>query len=246
MKQTDFKQYLYAGDTGFFVNFDNRSDDDAILLARQLGRHVMADQRFDGVVDVTPGFKNLLIHYNPLVTSFDTLTSSVDAILVGMTPDLDIDVRHWHVPVLYGGEAGPDLDDVAAKTGLHPDDVISAHIGSELTVAIMGFLPGLAYMKGVSPSLYLPRKSSPRAHVPVRSVGIAMDQTVIYPLVSPGGWNLIGRTPLRPFDASRNDAVLFNSGDTISFTSIDQNAFDEMDKADAHGEPIITSKGGAG
>ena len=118
--------------------------------------------------------------------------------------------------------------------------MINHHTNAELTVAIMGFLPGLAYMKGVDKSLYMPRKSSPRAHVPDRSVGIAMDQTVIYPLASPGGWNLIGRTPIHPFDPVRDTPILFKAGDVVNFTAIDGKTFDEMDKASANGELVIT------
>ncbi len=244
MKLTDNNRYLHAGDSGFFVNFDHHPDEDAVLLARQLGQIIIGEARPAGVVDVTPGLKNLLIHYDPCITSFDTLTGHVTQCLKSLDLGVSSQVRHWRIPVLYGGDAGPDIEDVAAAAGLHPDDVISRHIGKTITVAIMGFLPGLAYMKGVDPALYLPRKSSPRAHVPARSVGIAMDQTVIYPLPSPGGWNLIGRTPIRPFDHGRASPVLFAPGDAISFTSISQAEYDEIDQAASHGEDVIAPEEG--
>jgi KipI family sensor histidine kinase inhibitor len=148
--------------------------------------------------------------------------------------------RHWRIPVLYGGEAGPDIEDVANSTGLAADDVIERHLKSRLSVIIIGFLPGLAYLKGVDAKLYLPRKTSPRQHVPERSVGIAMDQTVIYPLPSPGGWNLIGRTPVRPFSSLREAPVLFNPGDTVSFTAIDGAEYARLDRAALDGEEIVS------
>lgn len=240
MQNSENNRYLYAGDTGIFVTFDDHDESDALLLARQLGHLIRGERQLNGVIDVTPGLKNLLIHYDPLETSFDAIIHAVSDMLDDLTPNDDGRARHWTLPVLYGGEAGPDLKEVADASGLHPDDVIKAHTDASLTVAIMGFLPGLAYMKGVHTSLYMPRKSSPRAHVPDRSVGIAMDQTVIYPLASPGGWNLIGRTPVHPFDPARKDPILFTAGDVVSFTAIDGKTFDDMDTASSHGEMVIT------
>ena len=240
MQNIDKKQFMSAGDTGLYVTFQDCSDDDALLLSRQLGRILTTQDKLSGIVDVTPGLKNLLVHYDPVETSFATVVAHIETIL----PDLKIDknqrFRHWRIPVLYGGEAGPDLEEVAASLNISPDEVVEKHLANILTVAIMGFLPGLAYMKGVDASLYLPRRPSPRQLVEARSVGIAMDQTVIYPLASPGGWNLIGQTPIRPFDASREEPVLFNSGDHVQFIAIDGAEFQRLDQASQGGEMVIT------
>jgi KipI family sensor histidine kinase inhibitor len=241
-KSVENNKYLNSGDSGIFVSFDDRPDAEAVLLARRLGRDVMREGG-DGIVDVTPGLKNLLIHYDPLKTSFKSLTAMLDKRLPGLMAEDAAATRHWQIPVLYGGEAGPDIEDVAQSTGLATDDVIERHLGNRLTVVIMGFLPGLAYFRGVDDQLYLPRRSSPRQHVPERSVGIAMDQTVIYPLPSPGGWNLIGRTPVRPFSPLREEPVLFNPGDTVSFTAIDDAEYARLDRAAADGEDIIKPVG---
>ena len=143
------------------------------------------------------------------------------------------------MPVLYGGEGGPDLEDVAEKTGFPPEEVISRHLSRQLTVAIMGFMPGLGYLKGIDPALTLPRRSSPRKRVPALTLGIAMDQSVIYPLTSPGGWNLIGKVPVRIFEPRRDDPILFRPGDRVSFRRVDDAEFTDLNQRAEAGETIL-------
>jgi len=183
---------------------------------------------------------NLLIQYDPLKVTAAQLTDVVDQFVSDLRIDSVPKGRLWRLPVLYGGESGPDLEDVAEKTGLSTDEVIERHSANILTVAIMGFMPGLGYMKGVDPLLYLPRRSRPREHVPALSVGIAMDQTVIYPLASPGGWNLIGRVPVRLFDPAREDPVLFRPGDQVAFEPVDVTTFKSLWQKSEEGALIIT------
>ncbi|MEC7208891.1 MAG: allophanate hydrolase subunit 1, partial [Pseudomonadota bacterium] len=148
--------------------------------------------------------------------------------------------------VCYGGEFGPDMEEVASTTGLTPDEVIARHTASVLEVAIMGFLPGLGYMTGVDEALYLPRRSEPRTHVAKGSVGIAMDQTVIYPLDSPGGWNLIGRMPIPLFDQARDNPILFSAGDRVCFYAVSRREFDELEAACADGRLPVRPEPEAG
>ncbi|XDZ66799.1 5-oxoprolinase subunit PxpB [Alphaproteobacteria bacterium LSUCC0684] len=237
-----FKRYLAAGDSGVIVNFADHDQNEATLLARGLADTMRAedDPLLAGVRDYIPGMANLLIQYDPLRITAAELISLVAPRLSALKIDAIPEGRLWRLPVLYGGEAGPDLNEVAAKTGLSTDEVITRHSANILTVAIMGFMPGLGYMKGVDPALYLPRRPRPRQHVPALTVGIAMDQTVIYPLASPGGWNLIGRVPVRLFDPVREDPVLFRPGDRVAFEPVDETMFRELwQKAEA-GEAIIS------
>jgi len=231
--------YMSASDQGLIVSFAAFSDADAIVLSRRLGELMRANPPH-GLRDVIPGMNNLLIHYDSLVTSQQTLKIDLQAMLLKLDTDASAQHRHWRLPVCYGGEYGEDLPEVATRCGFTEDEVIARHTQNTLTVAIMGFLPGLAYMKGVDDALYLPRRSSPRQHVPALSLGIAMDQTVIYPLASPGGWNLIGRVPVRPFDGQRDDPVLFRAGDRVSFYAIDDDEYRRLDAAALAGEAIIT------
>lgn len=237
--------FLQSADSGLIVSFAQWDADEAVVASRQLAKLIWqhsADgvQAASGVRDLIPGLNNLLIQYDPLQTSSAALKEMVTEILPNLRLDASTDARHWQLPMIYGGDYGPDLADVASAVGLSPDEVIACHGSNQLTVAIMGFLPGLGYLKGVDKKLYLPRKSSPRQHVPALSVGIAMDQSVIYPLASPGGWNLIGRTPVRLFDPTRDEPVLFAAGDLVSFLAIDEAEFLRLDAAAAGGEDIIS------
>jgi KipI family sensor histidine kinase inhibitor len=130
-----------------------------------------------------------------------------------------IAAREVQIPVAYGGDDGPDLTDVAAHTGLAPDEVVRRHCAGEYVVYLLGFLPGFAFMGGLPPELATPRRAEPRTAVPARSVGIGGEQTGIYPLASPGGWNLIGRTPLELFDPSAKEPTLLRPGDRVRFVA---------------------------
>ncbi|MGC6484968.1 MAG: 5-oxoprolinase subunit PxpB [Candidatus Puniceispirillales bacterium] len=237
------QRYRTAGDSGVIVCFDDHPMDEATVLARQLAQE-LKDQPppFAAAIrDLIPGLNNVCIQYDARLFSSDEIKSYVDALLPGLNPLGASSGTHWCIPAVYGGEYGPDLNDVAAATGLDPDEVIQRHTARPLTVAIMGFMPGLGYLKGVDEALYLPRKSSPRAVVPARSLGIAMDQSVIYPLESPGGWNLIGRVPVRPFDPAREDPILFRPGDRVSFTAVDAASFADLEQRVSAGEQVITT-----
>ena len=231
--------FINASDQGVIVDFSAFNADDAILFSRLLGQR-LRDDRIKGMIDAIPGMNNLLICYDSIVTSHNAISEQALSLVTGIDADDQTASRLWRLPVCYGGEYGPDLEDVATQKDLKPEDVITRHTANELTVAIMGFLPGLAYMKGVDESLYLPRRSSPRQHVPALSLGIAMDQTVIYPLASPGGWNLIGRVPFRPFDANRDDPVLFRAGDRVQFYAVDQGEFQQFEDDLANGRLALT------
>ena len=234
-----------SSDQGLVISFAGFDDADAVLLSRQLGQRVAA-ATIPGVRDTIPGMNNLLICYDSRLTSASTITAKALDLALGMDSHDHVGSRSWRLPVCYGGAMGPDLDEVAAATNLTPEQVIETHTAHPLSVAIMGFFPGLAYMKGVDNTLYRPRRSSPRQHVPALSLGIAMDQTVIYPLSSPGGWNLIGRVPFRPFDAARDDPVLLRPGDQVRFYAIDEAEFERLDEAAAAGQTIVMPEEGGG
>ena len=237
-------KFMNASDQGVVISFAEFPESDAILFSRQLGQR-FHDAAPIGLRDVIPGMNNLLICYDVLRCSAKDMIALALDLALGLDASSNIACRHWRIPVCYGNDAGgddfgPDLTEVATATGLSPQAVIERHTNHDLTVAIMGFLPGLAYMKGVDDALYLPRRSTPRQRVPALSVGIAMDQTVIYPLESPGGWNLIGRIPIHPFNPSRVDPVLFRAGDRISFYAVDRKTYDQMHQASSNGEDVVT------
>jgi antagonist of KipI len=172
-----------------------------------------------GIVDVVPAYSSLLVSFDHEVLAPDNLQEQISH-LDCESLEVGHDSSQSHtIPVVYGGDYGPDLPVVAALHGLSADDVIKAHTSQPFKVAFLGFLPGFPYMAGVSPSIATPRLSTPRSNVPAGSVGIAGTQTGIYPLNSPGGWRLIGRTDVQLWDPYRLEPALLAPGDSIRFVA---------------------------
>jgi 5-oxoprolinase (ATP-hydrolysing) subunit B len=169
------------------------------------------------VLEVVPGMNNLTLVFDPLEADHDALAAQLlaawNAANVTSTAGREVEI-----PVHYGGESGPDLQVVADHSGLAVDDIVRRHSSGEYVVFFLGFQPGFAYMGGLDAALHTPRRASPRLEVPAGSVGIGGEQTGIYPATSPGGWQLIGRTDLPLFDASRRPPTLLQPGDRVRFT----------------------------
>ena len=213
----------------------------ARTLSQQIEQMRLAG-KLAGITDIVPGLASLLVHYDPLHITAEQIKSAVAMLLESSDDSPSRPTRKWCLPVLYGGAAGPDLEEVARRCQMTADEVIERHCRTELEIGIMGFLPGLAYMTGLDSALHLPRRSEPRTHVPGGSVAIAMDQTVIYPLDSPGGWNLIGKMPIPLFDAKRPEPVLLAAGEKISFRAITPAEYDTLQYACADGQLPITAE----
>jgi KipI family sensor histidine kinase inhibitor len=171
-----------------------------------------------GVADVVPAYLALTVFYDPLHATFGEISESVTAILAnGEHPGEGDPPRHHVIPVRYDGM---DLESVAEQTSLSLDQVIEAHLGRTYTVDLLGFVPGWAYLSELDARLRIPRRAQPRPRVPAGSVAIAANQTGIYPLDTPGGWHIIGRTDAVMFDARRNHPALLHAGDTVQFERV--------------------------
>jgi KipI family sensor histidine kinase inhibitor len=174
-------------------------------------------RRLVGVDDVVPAYATILVSFDPAQTDPSSLEREIREITYSLPTRPDLPEREVVIPTVYGGAFGPDLDDVASHTGLSPDEVIARHSGTLYRVACGGFAPGWDYLMGLPPDLATPRLPQPRTRTPPGSVGIGGTQTGIYPLETPGGWRLIGRTPLRLFDPDRADPFLLHPGDAVRF-----------------------------
>jgi inhibitor of KinA len=185
-----------------------------------------------GVVDRVPAFASVVVHYEPRLVTGDDEKSPYDRMVAGLD-ELLSDTRDdplpepplVEIPVCYGGELGPDLADVAARHGMKAAEVVQLHASADYRVYMVGFMPGFAYLGGLPEQIATPRRQTPRTAVPAGTVGIGGRQTGVYPLVSPGGWNLIGRTPLRMFDVSRAEPTLLSTGDRVRFRSMTTEEF---------------------
>jgi KipI family sensor histidine kinase inhibitor len=185
-----------------------------------------------GLVDVAPAYATLALHYEPAAwldasgsVPWRNFEAAVRAVLATPPAREEVAPRVVEIPVCYGGELGPDLGALASHAKLDAAEVVSRHTAATYTVAMLGFAPGFPYLFGLDPSLHMPRRANPRTRVPAGSVAIGGAQTGIYPAELPGGWQLIGRTPLVLFDAERDPPSLLMPGDRVRFVAIDADAF---------------------
>lgn len=222
-------RFLPVGDTAFSVEFGAKIDAVLNALVHRTAA-LLAAAPPEGLVETVPTFRSLLVHYDPRRTSADALQSEIATLELGEAT-LEAPARIWRIPVLYGGEAGPDLAEVAKITAMTEQQVIDLHCGTLYRVYVQGFLPGFAYMGDLPEALNLPRLTTPRVRVPPGSVAIAQAMTGVYPVESPGGWRLIGNTPLRFFDHGWSPPTLFAPGDGVRFVPVDAAAHEEVRQA---------------
>lgn len=196
-----------------------------------------------GVFDFLPTYRSVLVYYDPLMVTSGEVRDGIERLLESAEV-IDTGARHVvHIPTLYGGDMGPDIDFVAEHNGIDEQDVIRIHSGSDYLVYMMGFSPGFAYLGGLDERLATPRLQSPRTEIPAGAVGIAETQTGVYPMASPGGWQLIGRTPLKLFDPVSERPVLLSAGDYVRFVPIDsRQEYDDILEQVESGEYTVTEE----
>jgi len=239
-----YPRYLPAGDQGIVAEFGDTIDPALNRRVRDLAVAVER-ARPPAVVDLVPTYRSLLVLYDGRLASFDQMRDALARIEADADSSPVPPPRVVDMPTCYGGDFGPDLAFVAVHAGLTPDEVVAIHTGAEYLVYMMGFTPGFTYLGGMSPRIAAPRLETPRTQIPAGSVGIAQRQTGIYPVDSPGGWQLIGRTPVRLFDPGRTPPVIVEAGDFVRFVPIDRAAYDELSQAVSRGRyvPTVRDKG---
>jgi inhibitor of KinA len=221
------------GDSAVVATLGTRID--TATLASVLGFAAsVAAARGKGIVDVVPAYATVTVFYDPAQfteageDAYDEVRRLLEACAMrGRAADHAPAGRTVEIPVCYGGEMGPDVGAVAASAGMGPDEVAARHAASDYLVYAIGFTPGFPFLGGLPEALATPRRATPRARVPAGSVGIGGPQTGVYPIASPGGWQLIGRTPLALFEAAREPAALLRPGDAVRFRAITQREFQE-------------------
>ena len=190
-----------------------------------------------GLIETVPTYRSLLVHYDPLTTGFAELSEKMLALAKAVRVENGTR-RRWRIPVVYGGEYGIDLEDVAKARGMSPDEVIRLHTGGNYYVAMLGFLPGFAYLAGLDPRLATPRRLDPRTVTPAGTISIGGVQAGVQCLEAPSGWHLLGRTPVRTYHPRRDPVFLVEPGDAVSFYAIDQREWAALDAAAEAGEPV--------
>ena len=215
---------LTAGDSSLLIEFGNEISTEInqkITATVQL----MKEQHIEGVVDMIPAFCSLLINYDPRVIRYEELKSRIqDLVKVDIKTESGRK-KVFEIPVCYGGEYGPDIENIAEHAGLSVEEVIKIHSSRDYLIYMLGFLPGFTYLGGLDERIHTPRLANPRVKINAGSVGIGGSQTGIYPLDSPGGWQLMGMTPVKTYDPAREVPILVEAGDYIRFVPIDEEEY---------------------
>ena len=237
-------RFLVAGDTAVIVEFGDRVDRSLSTRVLRLAADV-TEANIPGVQEAVPTYRSLMILHDPLAIDTASLVEKLQRLLDARSQDA-APAKRWRIPACYAPDYAPDLAEVAQRTGLAQTEVVRLHTETVFYVYMLGFVPGFPYMGDLPAALELPRRVDPRVRVPAGSIAIAARQTAVYPLESPGGWHLIGATPLRLFDVRAARPALLSPGDEVRFDPIGTAEFQEIRaavEADAYAVPCETVSG---
>jgi inhibitor of KinA len=224
------------GDSALIVRIDDEFRPDASLNAVLFALRCLEAAELPGVIELAPAYTTIGVFFDPARigsasaddSPFDVLAKKIQSILNTSALERQAEIRASviEVPVCYESEFAPDLDEVARHSGLSPEEVVRRHSEAAYRVSCVGFTPGFPFLSGLPSELATPRRATPRKEIPAGAVAIGGTQTGIYPRKSPGGWNIIGRTPLRLFDVQREPPAVFRAGDGVRFRKISREEFE--------------------
>jgi len=240
----DQPRLLPSGDTVLVLEYGDKID-------WRISRHVNAlnrrlrDEPIEGVIETVPTFRSLAVHYDPDVVGFETLGAKLSQLSERIEGD-DTQTRLWRIPGCYDAEFGPDLAELGERADLSAQQVVDCHASTQYLVYMMGFLPGFAYMGDVPEPLVQPRRETPRTRVPAGSIAVATSMTAVYTLESPGGWHILGRTPLIFFDLEQEYPALLSPGDRVVFEPVSREAFETINSQVTSGRYRLEPEEGAG
>ncbi|WP_319202440.1 5-oxoprolinase subunit PxpB [uncultured Ilyobacter sp.] len=223
-------RYLNSGEKALVIEFGNKISEEVNSKVRSM-TIAIEKEGIEGIIEVTPTYRSITVHYDPmkitytyLLEQFQSLENNIGKIDIPLPEIIEI-------PTFYGGSLGPDIANVAQHNSISIDEVISIHSSKEYLIYMLGFTPGFPYLGGMDEKISTPRLGTPRTKIKKGSVGIAGSQTGIYPTESPGGWQIIGKTPLELYNAFNDSPILLDSGNYIKFVPIDWDEYEKIEKA---------------
>ena len=224
-------EYIPSGDSVFLVRFGNEISEE---INKKLRAYflVLEKENISGIIECIPSYADLMVLYNPVIIKYKELLLRLKEVAKNCDQIEIPEARTVEIPVYYSAEFGEDIEDVKSHTGLSDKEIIEYHTENEYLVYMLGFTPGFCYLGGMNSKIATPRKEIPSQKILAGSVGIAGEQTGIYPIDSPGGWQIIGRTPLRLFDPNRKPEFLIQAGDFLKFYPISKKEYYELNEND--------------
>ncbi|WP_426457155.1 5-oxoprolinase subunit PxpB [Staphylococcus cohnii] len=225
-------EYKLINEETIMIYFEQQIDPSTFKEVQKVEKYIK-DQQHEAIIEVIPSYRAIMLHID--ITK-QSLAKVVNELKLEQLNKLDFDenlnkVKTISLPVLYGDNYGPDIQEVATHNQLSIEEVIKLHTENTYLIYMLGFMPGFPFLGGLNSKLATPRREEPRTSIPAGSVGIANNQTGLYPKQSPGGWQIIGRTPITVFDILRTPMCLYESGDYIKFYSIDESTFEQIVEA---------------
>ena len=227
---------LPCGDSAVTIEFGDRIDPDINGMVLALDDIIRA-RAPAGLLETVPTYRSLTVQFDPVETDYEALIRLVNEETKDLAPRKAVG-RRWRVPVVYGGEYGSDLEEVAETHGMTPAQVIEIHSSAIYRIYMIGFLPGFTYLGGLDKRIATSRRVQPRAKIPSGTIMIGGEQAGIAPMDMPSGWHNLGLTPVRPYAPERNPVFLFAAGDEIVFEPVDASRWDALQKAALAGEPV--------
>ena len=233
---SEYPRILPANDSSILIEFGDSIDYSINARVYSLQSEIERSNLVDAVIETIPSYRSLLIEYDVAVLTYAEIRDRVDA-LIGKTVASsnqigDLGTESHRIPVTYGGRFGPDLETVAEHAGIDAEEVVAIHSGTDYHVFMLGFAPGFPYLGGMDERIACPRLATPRTRVPAGSVGIAESQTGVYPNESPGGWQLIGRTPIALFDVNAEPPAAMLPGTQVNFVPISHEEYEARIRAE--------------
>lgn len=212
-------KYLPGTDQSLYMEFGNSISPEINRRIRQTLEKI-EKENLEEIIELIPTYRSILVIYDPLKTTYWDLVDKLKNLAAVFSEEETAKTRIFDIPIVYGGDYGPDIDFVCDHNGLSRDEVIQIHTSKSYLVYMLGFTPGFTYLGGMDERIETPRLEVPRTKIPAGSTGIAGSQTGIYPIESPGGWQLIGRTALKLYDPSKDEPVFLKAGDYVKFYQV--------------------------
>lgn len=234
-------KYLTAGDSAVVMEFGNEVSEEINAKIRNTIEK-LENEKIEGIIELTPTYRSITVKYNPLEISYKKLIEVLNKFENIKVDNENVKVKLVEIPTVYGDEYGQDIAFVAENANISQEEVIKIHTGKDYLVYMLGFAPGFTYLGGMDEKIATPRLKSPRLKIAAGSVGIAGSQTGMYPSESPGGWQLIGRTPLKLYDEKSNPPVFINAGDYIRYVQISETEFDKIKEEVENGTYKVSIK----